>query len=498
MNRELHREAAPAARGALYIALSQLTAVLIGLALAFVMPRLFGATDYGSWVIFRSVIALLTSLSLLGTPEVIARFYVARVAEGRRAEAARLFKSVAAIRAGATLILAVVGYGMLRSAEHGFAGAAPALWLALSVLLLGADAIFKLLLLGERRLRALAILGVLQTAVAPVAVTLAYAFGGLASVPPACVAGDALCLCASAAAARRHVRRAPGWLPRAEWKTVLAFGGAVAAAATAFNLLLNSIPYLMGLRGYSLEAIAFFGVASRVSGMALMMLATLGGSLFPALTAVMEHSGIERAIRWQDLILRAGLAALLMLLGILLIAGESGLPLILGATFAAVAPVMCLGVLAVVPLWVGLRAVLIALLAHRPGVYAGAAAALLGAFAAVFVALPPDADGRGAVLALFCGALGFMIWGLAAVRTRAPLTLGWRWFLWPLLTLAAARALGLRLDTFYPAAGVAAVWCALFVAGVLAFRLAHGYEIRDVLRSLKNGRSIENSPDGAG
>ncbi len=77
--------------------MGQAGAMVIGTVLAVLLPRLMGVEGYGLWILFRSVILLLTTATMLGTQQVVSRFY-GSWSEEHPGLAQRLFKTVALFR----------------------------------------------------------------------------------------------------------------------------------------------------------------------------------------------------------------------------------------------------------------------------------------------------------------------------------------------------------------------------------------------------------------
>ncbi|MFH0879137.1 MAG: hypothetical protein V2A34_05455, partial [Lentisphaerota bacterium] len=143
------KEAGHAVKGAVHIGLGQAASAAIGLVSSMFITRVLGSADYGNWVLFRSIISIVVGFSLMGTPEVMARFFVAPLAEGKRDEAGRVFKVVALFRMLLFGLAAGAGFFLLLAADYSFASAANAFYLAASVVFQGWITTFVILLYCE-------------------------------------------------------------------------------------------------------------------------------------------------------------------------------------------------------------------------------------------------------------------------------------------------------------------------------------------------------------
>ena len=401
------REAERAVSGAFFLGAGQAGMMAVGLAMTLVMPRVLGAADFGQWVMYRSIINLMLGLDLLGTHQVMSRFYIGRVAEGDPLAARRIFKTILVVRLATTVVTAGVGAWLLLRAEFALSSVGAAGMLAGSTLFQGAEVVMLHLLYGERRMRSIAAIHVLQAGMAPLAVTAAYVLRGLAWAPAACLAADGVCAGLAVLLACPWQAWAPGWLPLRECRSLLVFGGVAAVAASALQVFAHFLPYLMHLLGYDMQAIGHAGLARRVGAMASGALASVGSGLFPSLVFILQQDGLGRAVRWQQIATRLGTLVLVLGAGLFMVLGRGLTPLLFGSEFSAAAPALGLGLAAAVAKWWGSQDVRITLLLGKPSLHLPPIAALFAVFAIALRPWQPAGTATTALQAVLAGSLAY-------------------------------------------------------------------------------------------
>ena len=486
VNEPTREESFRAVSGAVAIGAGQAAIILISLGVTMLMPRLFGAEDFGRWVLFRSVISLAMVLCVSGSAELLGRYYVAMRAEGRDADAGRLFKLVLAFRLALACLAAPAGALLLGGSTRFAFGAEAAVLSGASVLLLVIGMSFHAVPYSERHMRRVAALNLLNASLVPALVLGAYAAGGFRWVPRACALGDALYALAAFALARGLLPRAPGWPPRARWAEYGRFVAAAGFSNALISVYGNLPPYLMAGAGMDAAQIAFMGLAIRVGDIVRMTLVSVGGSLFPSITWVYEREGMDRALRWQGLAARFGAVAALAAAGLFAAAGGGLVRLVWGAAYDGAVPAIGLVLFSVAFLWIGFQHGWLGLLLKSALPFAAGSLALVVSFPVLFHVLGPVGGARGVAQAQFFSAALFMILVMTHVR------LGWRQGLAvgrlaaPALAAAAAwpLAFGARLG---PAAGlaVAALWAACFAAATLLSGSVRWAEVAEIAGRLR-------------
>ncbi|HOW97360.1 MAG TPA: hypothetical protein P5567_13035 [Kiritimatiellia bacterium] len=465
MDEPTREESFRAVSGAMAIGAGQAAIILVSLCTTMLMPRLFGAEDFGRWVLFRSVISLAMILCVSGSSELMGRYYVALRAEGRDADAGRLFKLVFAFRL-ALAGLGALASGLLLAASTRVAlGGEAAVLSGASVLLLVIGMSFHAVLYSERRMPRVAALNLLNASLVPAVVLAAYAAAGFRWVPRACVLGDALYALAAFALARGPMQWAAGWPPRARWPEYGRFVATAGFSNALVSVYGNLPPYLMAGAGMDAAQIAFMGLAVRVGDIVRMTLVSVGGALFPSITWVYEREGLDRALRWQGIATRFGAVAALAAAGVFAAAGGGLVRLVWGAAYDGAVPAIGLVLFSVVFLWIGFQHGWLGMLLKSATPFAAGSLALVLSFPLLFRVLGPAGGARGVAQAQFLCAAGFMALVMTHVR------LGWKQGLpvarlaAPALAAAAAWPLGFGSRLGLPAGlAAAALWAACFAA----------------------------------
>lgn len=496
MNRTDSRgEAGKAVSGALAIGIGQAGALLIGAAMAVVMPRTLGRVDYGWWILFRSLVQLMASASSIGMADTMVCRYVPRLAAGDPEGAGLVFKTLASARTLAAGAAAGIGAIMLSRTQFPGSGTAAG-WLALSVVFQSIGFSGTHLLYGHRRLRFVACVYALQALVSPLAVTVAYGLGGLAYAPPAAAACDAAVTGATLLYARKLVRWPRGWLGWAASSELLRFGAVVGVSSFLIGAAGNVVPYVMARTGYAAMALGFAGLGLRLALLLKGALMSVSGAVFPTLAVVSVTDGMERAERWLSLSTRVGALGVLGALGMFLIAGPCWTGPVFGREFSAAFPVIAGALAALVPLWLGLQGTRVLLLTGRARAMLGCVLVLTLASVMPLWVLPADSLGMMAIVASFGGCAAFAVAVAIAVWPRRILLRAWGLLIpsivWTLLALGVGRLVVHPVSALVCAVG----WGLGFVAIMFASHALTSVEVRAFWGAWRRRKGASPPADG--
>lgn len=486
--RTLHPEARRAVSGAAVMGIGQGLAATIGIGTAILVPRVLGAADFGWWILFRSIIQLMASASSVGMGDTLACHYVPRLSKGDARGADLIFKTMTTARLLSVAAVAGIGAVMLWQTV-GFPGrTAAAFWLALSVALQGTGIVCAQLLYGNRLLRQVAVLHVVQAGVIPVSVALAYAWGGFAWVPPVAALSDGVCAAVAFLLARPVLRWPAGWLPAAEARQLLRFGVAVGLSTFLMGAAGNAIPYVMAKRGYTAEAIGFVGLGLRLSLLVQSTLMVVSSAVFPTLAVLGAADDMNRAARWLSLISRCGALLMLAALGGFLALGPAWMGRVFGHDFALASPVVAGCFAMLTPLWLGMQATRLLLLRGQALRMLLAILILVAGTLAPLGFLPPDRRGMTVVWAAIAAGALFALAVWATVPFRVAIAKAWARLLPAVVWVAGAWAIGRWLTG--PIWSVAAflVWLPGLAAVALLGRVMDRFELRDLWRTLRDPR----------
>ncbi len=487
-------DALKATSSAVLMGAGQVGGMLFSSILALVVPAVFGPSDYGHWVFFRSIVTMLIGTTLLGAGPMMSVHYVSRRIEHREDDAARLFKCVFLLRTVIGLVMMAAGVLMLWTARNPVFGPGALAALAASLLFRVLGGNFVLLLYGERHFARLSVALVLQQATVPAVITLAYLKGGFAWVPVGCALGDGLNMLISYRFARPHFRWPAGWPRREEWKPLLHFAGAVAYANTAVSVYGQSAPYLMGLAGFGAAEIGHVGLALRLSQVGQSLLQQFSSAIFPSLRVALVRYGLDRLISWRSFSCRLGALAALTATGAWVLLGGWIVPLIWGRAFAPAALLVAVALASLVPRWVGDQYGALLTVMERPQLASRSVTWLLLAFLTAFLWFIPRFGTLGVPLAMFASGVAYMVSGWWLTRRLLPRPLGLRRLWGPAAVVTAAWL----VRGFLPSAP--AFRC-IFTAGWLAVLAAvsiwsrslawtEGLQLLEHLRLLGRRRSV--------
>ncbi|MBN1268356.1 MAG: polysaccharide biosynthesis C-terminal domain-containing protein [Kiritimatiellae bacterium] len=487
---ETQSEAVKATSGVMYMSLASVASLVVESVLALAVPAVLGRTDYGNWVVFRSIIGMMFTSSLLGIGRVVGVYYVSKVANQQHLEAARLYKAIMSIRVVVGLLVASIGFALvLASGNPSLTSTAGGL-LACCILFKVVSNTLILLMYGHREFGKLAVASFLQQCTVPLVIMLGYMAGGFSLVPWACALADGAIMLACVVMAGRHVSWPKGWPAREEMRTVLHFAGLVTVSTLSMNMLMNGIPYLMGLVGVSVVQIGYFGLAVRIANLGHHTLQQLANSIFPSFRVVLETHGTGKVMQWRSFICRLGTLIILAVLGSFLLVGHRLVPVLWGKDFAQATPLIALLLVALVPQWIGTEYIAVLTLVEKPSETAKSVLWLTAVFLPVFFWLTPSLAATGAALALLAGMLvrmlSTMFYTWRQVHDHLGLTRLWV----PGLVAAAAFGIEKLADSAALELLALAGWVLVFAASAV---LSRSITREEVLRLIGNMTSALRS-----
>lgn len=447
---------------------------------SFFVPRVLGAGVYGEWMLYRGLGIFWLTLLLLGDRLVMSAFYLPCRERGEVDAAARVYSFLVALRMGLSIPFVVCMLGMWYRAGGMFHSASDGLWLAVTFVARGTYLNMNTLMFGHRRMGRLAALEGMQSVVLPLAVLGACRSGRPEWIPAAAAGTDmlqaALASCGATWRREWHWRWPSAIIRRAMVRYILLVG----MASTVTGALNQLLFYLMGCRGYAPETIGRVALAMRCVWIAQTGLMALGAALLPALAGIRQQDGEARMVRWRNLVMRFGVALLLLLAGNLLWAGPRVAALIWGDEFRNIMPLIAAGLVATAGVWVAAQWSVPALLRQDGRVQLHATLAYAVMLCGGLWAMPVDASGWGALVAVGVASLAMAVvaWGWA----RRDEEFAGRWvgrFVWP-----CALAIPLMWGVGRGGWGVwlvgFAVWNGLFTGALLLCGAIHWFEVRDL------------------
>jgi len=439
--------------------------MVAGMALAVLMPRLMGPRDYGLWILFRSLILVLTTGTMLGTQQVMSRFY-GSWGEERPPLADHLLKSVAFFRFVVVLLAAVAAFALTPRVGGGAFGGAVGGWAALAVWMRGTAITGLVLLYGARAMVSIAVLQVLMGTLGPLGALLGRQASGFGGVPPACAAAETVTLLAAAWLARRWLAWPHGWLPRERLRRLIRFGGVIAIASLGANLFVDAAICLAPALGATPAQVAYLGLSTRLDAVLLTGLLSINRAMLPALSRVADRGQMERSVHWLGLLARAGATLLMPALGLLPLLGRPVIRLVWGADFEAALPVMVLSMAGALPVWLGASHVTLAMLTGRAGLQLTGVVAMYAGFAVGLLVAAPLDPARRLAVAMGLGAAANMT-ALAIGLRRAGCICPRLDRLWiPLLVTAVPVILLPRGIALAPGVALALCWLIVYMLTV--------------------------------
>jgi O-antigen/teichoic acid export membrane protein len=462
--------------------------------LAVAVPALLGATDYGRWVVFRSIIGMLTGPAALGLVSVMSVHYVSRVIEGRRLEAMRLFKAAAILRLGLAVVVVAIG-GLMVWATPAFSDKTWfALWLAAALFLRLAGNTLLLLLFGERNYKRLAIARVLQQCTVPAAIIPAYLAGGFALIPVAAALGEGLNALIFFGLVRRYLSWPSGWPHRDDWKVLARFAGAVSFSSAGQRVFINAVPFLMGLAGVAVTQIGYVGLATRFMMLISGTLQQTSRAMMPSTRVIMKTKGVKKVVAWHSFTCRAGLLLCLAATGVFLLAGSTVVPSVWGEEYRGAIPIMAIVLAAGALRWVGFNHSQMLVVVDRAGYAARSVFWMLAAFFTAFLFLVPGHAGIGAAIAILAGTCAFMVSAMIYVQLAVHSHLGLERTWGPIAVTASAVLLTPHLHSSTSRIIAAGFWSIGFALSAFISRSLGMDEIRQLLNNVRaSGRSNRRS-----
>ncbi|TFH13201.1 MAG: hypothetical protein E4H02_12215 [Lentisphaerales bacterium] len=477
----LHPEARGVVAGAITAGAGQGMVALIGILMSVIIPRLFGAGDYGLWVWYRSIVNLALTFCTLGALQTIVCHYIPMKAAGHDDQAASLLKSLAAVRLTAFLVAALVSSVMLLVADTALSRPINAAMIATSVFVRGLLSVPMMILYSERRIRAMLSMQVLLSLIVPGSVATAYVLGDVRSIPIGCVLGDTICTAVGLWVARPWRLLGANWMRFKELRPIMLFGASIGVSSIMTSLFMSTAPYFMSLRQYSAESLAYVGISIRMTSFLIGALVSVSAAVIPTFSAVLERDGVDRVVRWHGLLSRFGFALILCVLGNAFLLADKLVPLVWGSAFRPMSAVMIYSVAALIPLWLGSQMIRYVLFFKRSTGYLLSSLLQLLLFVGLLFALTEDSAGQNTMLAMILAGTAFMLCAAVMYFRRTRLSWNWLRFVPAVFMVGVAHSLGPRSVGLIQSAVTAILWTTVFVLVVFGFGGARVYEIRDIL-----------------
>jgi O-antigen/teichoic acid export membrane protein len=455
--------------------------VLVGAVTAILMPRALGVEHFGHWVLFRMIILFITTTTLLGTRQIMSRFYAPLAATDPEA-AGRVFKVVACVRFAVGLAAAAIGCILLRLLGGSIFGWTAALLLAMAVLFRSISVTGSVLLYGTTRIRSVAILQFLMAAIVPLGVLVAYLSGGLAAIPVACAACEGIVMLAAIWLVRHDLSWPKGWLRGQQQLEILRFGGHVAPAALGGAAFGNVAVMFAAALGANETQMAFIGVAMRLHGVVLAGLLAMNRAMLPSLSIMASHGGRERSIHWLSLLCRAGGIFIFGAAGAMAFFGRPIISLIWGPDYQPALFPICLGFVAAMPLWLAATHVNLAIVINRPELQLRSVAWLYIGLTAALFGLPMIQMPERVWLAILVAAACYMASLLISLR-RNGIVLPHLQRFWGVAAVALLPIV-LMYREMNPII-MAPLWAAAFLLSILASGCLRLDEIRRITSQLR-------------
>ncbi|OQW96401.1 MAG: hypothetical protein BWK77_04875 [Verrucomicrobia bacterium A1] len=419
------QESAHAARSAAATLLGNVGSMALGVVSAILVPNVLGSVGFGYWTYYRGLTVVLFSISALVTPLLVfTREFAALSAAGETERAGQLFKAIVLFRLSSAVLFGALGAPLILRGGYKVFGLSAIILLALMVVSRAWMTISHALMYASRQLPRLAVLGLFNTALVPVAVAVGYRVGGVYAIVWSCLIGELLLAVIYAWGSRPFLVWPRGLPSRADWHGMLFSGIAVSAAATAANMFRNAVLAVMGLSHVPAVEIGYVGLGVRLGGVAGDALLSVAMAVFPSAVLVLQQSGQEDVLRWQEHLYRWGTVGLLLMIGVYQLAGHLLVPLVFGAEFAPAAHMVgwCLAV--EIPIWIGAQYAILAVLLKRHGVFGASVAGLYVVFFAVHQLLPAAVSpANRAIQAMFAGTVTYAVIGHVGLRVRARVRL---------------------------------------------------------------------------
>lgn len=456
---------------------------VLGLLMAILVPKVLGIRDYGNWVIFRSMGNLLLALTTLGASQVLSRFYVSDRTTGRDLQAFRLFKTLTVARLLLSFMAAAVGAVLLISLRNPSLGYPAALCLILSVLSQSLLISFMLLLNSERLMVRIAFLLVVRSVFVPGLLLLIYPTWGFAGVPVACAIGDGLMALLYMVCSAGVLRWPRGWLERPQWSMMIRFAGMTAVSIALYSLYPQLLPFLMGHRQMPVEEIGLIGLAFRCTRLLQGALGSVATALFPFLVLALQKENDARAVKWQSLICRLGLAVIMAAVGTFIVMGQHLVRWIWGTAYEGVSEVILLCLIALVPAWTGHQYCQLGILFKQTRVFATATVVLVILSLSLFL-FGPVHGARGSAVAWCVGTLGFAAVARVMARRATGHNLELAGIAAPVASILALILVRNVTSTLTGDLILWGVWALIFSGLCVLTGCLRRYEIREIVHQL--------------
>jgi O-antigen/teichoic acid export membrane protein len=480
----LKKDIQHATRGAVIHAAGFGLSSVLGLLMAVLVPKVLGIRDYGNWIIFRSMGNLLVSLTVLGAPQVLSRFYVSDRTEGKDLQAFRLFKTLTVARLLLSLVVGGVGAVLLLSLGNPALDRSAALFLILSVVSQNLLISFMLLLNSERLMVRIAFLLVVRSIFVPGLILFVYPAWGFAGVPIACAIGDSVVGLLYIVSSLNVLEWPTGWLERSQWSTIFRFAGATAISLALLNLYPQLLPFLMGHRQMPVEEIGLIGLSFRCTRLLQGALGSVAAALFPFLVLALQKESDAMAVKWHSLICRLGLIVILAATGTFIVLGQHLVGWVWGEAYEGIAEVLLLCLIALAPSWVGCQYCQLGILFKQTRVYVVAAVVLVVLSLSLFFLLGPGQGARGGAIAWCVGAFGFAVAARAVARRVVGHRLGLGGTVGPVASILVLIIVRNLTSTLLGDLILWGLWAVVFLGLCVLTGSLRWYEVREIAHQL--------------
>lgn len=470
---EIDVSAATVAANSVAAGTGHVASVVVGAITAILMPRLLGIEHFGNWVLFRTIVLLATTATLLGTRQIMSRFY-APLASTDPLAADRLFKAVASAKMVFSLTAAVAGYVLLRLLAGESFDHSAALLLAAAILFRTTSTTGVVLLYGATRIRHVAVLHFLMAAFVPLLVLGGYLLGGFAMIPAACALGEGLVMLIAFHFVRPYLAWPKGWPQRVHLMEILRFGGHIAPATLGVAAFADVAVCLAAVLGADESQMALIGVAIRLQAMVLAGLLAMNRAILPSLSLMAARNGMQSGMSWTSLLCRVGSVFILGVAGATVFVGRPLILLIWGPDFLPALLPVCLGLVAALPMWLAATHVNLAIVINRPDLQLRSVAWLYVGLGIVLFVLPMIPIPERILLTLTTGGTFWMTSLVLSLRRNGCVCPGLS-RLWGVVIVALLPVVFVNQVSGKIAIG--AFWAFAFTATVFVSKCLRGREL---------------------
>lgn len=466
MNNTSHEdERRIAMSGVVYTGVGRGVSMVLEAIVAIAMPAVLGTQDYGSWVVFRSVMIMMLGVAVFGQGVTMVH-YVSMLVAGRRDDAKRLFKALLAFRFGLAVLAGFFGFVLFAKGGDGVFGPRAPILLSCCIFLRVFGSAMLGLLYGERQFRKTAITMIFQHSGTPFVVLIGYLLGGYAWVPGSCLFGEFLYFLLILVLSRPYLGWVRGWPAIDELKTILGFTWNVSISQVFQMMFVQSIPYVMKQLRMTLDQIAFVGLGLRLAQLVFSVLKQVSGSLAPSLRVALETRGLEQVVVWKSFTCRVGLVLCFVSVGGFAFVGRYVVPFLWGSEYADASLIILVALLGVVPRWIATEVGSLLQVIEKPGLFVVSVVCMIVSFFGLLYVLPPIAQGLHLLGLLMIAFMVFMMSSLFVMKRWVGVLLSLKGVLPLLVVVVVALLLGDRVDGVVMSAVSLMVWLVLYVGFV--------------------------------